>query len=102
MLWNSNDWLICFETPEDRAAICSCIYMRKVSLFQRPIFFIVLWATPLRYMAIAPPARRLCEPTRAGDKPLRARPRVVTARRIALVMSTGVRSRGKAGSRVGK
>ena len=85
-------------TSEESAEICSCMYMRKVSLFQRPIFLIVLWATPLRYMAIAPPARRLWEPTRDADRPFRARPRVVTARRTAVVMSAGVMSRGKAGS----
>ena len=87
MLWNSNDWLICFETPEDRAAICSCIYMRKVSLDHRPIFLIILCETPARCMAIAPPARRLWLPTWFAWSPKRCRPRFSTAVLIALFMS---------------
>ena len=83
------------ETLADKAEICSWMYIRKVSLFQRPIFFIVLCATPFRYMAIAPPARRLWDPTRCVVRPLRASPRVVTARRTADVMPVAVSSRGK-------
>jgi len=70
---------ICVETFAERAEICSWMYIRNVSLVHRPIFFIVLWATPFRYMAMAPPARRLCEPTRLAVNPLRASPSVVTA-----------------------
>ena len=39
------------------------------------------------YMAIAPPARRLCDPIRFGVRPFLWRPSVVTARCSAVVMS---------------
>ena len=51
-------WLdILMETPVANAEICSCMYMRKVSLFQRPIFRMVIGSILLRCIAMAPPAR---------------------------------------------
>jgi hypothetical protein len=49
---------ILMETPVANALICSCMYMRNVSDFQRPIFQIVLGLTPFRCIAMAPLAHR--------------------------------------------
>ena len=75
------------DTPYDKAAICSWMYMRNVSLCQRPILRMVSCGIPLMYIAMAPPARRLCDPIRFGVKPCLWRPRVVTARWSAFVIS---------------
>ena len=60
---------ICFDTPFEKAAICSWMYTRKVSLLQRPIFWIVLSGILFRCIAVAPPARKLCELTSDGRIP---------------------------------
>ena len=77
---------ICLDTPLEKAAICSWMYMRKVSLLQRPIFWMVLSGIPFRCIAVAPPARRLCELTSVGRIPCRSSRRCVTVFCSALVI----------------
>ena len=68
-LWKTVGFDMSFDTFSESAAICSWMYMRKASLAHRPSFLMVVMGTLFRYIAIAPPARRLCEPTRFGDSP---------------------------------
>ena len=51
------------------APICLWIYMRNKLLAHRPSFFMVVMSTPFRYMAMAPLACRLWEPTRFDNSP---------------------------------
>ena len=89
MLWNSSGRDIFVETFFEKTAICSWMYMRNVSLDHRPIFLMVSWEMLFRCIAMAPPARRLWEPTWLARSPLRARPRSVTACLTAVLMSVG-------------
>ena len=70
-LWKGM-WLDIFaEMPAEKAAICSWMYIRKVSEDQRPIFLMVLSEALLRCIAMAPPARRLWLLTSIGLMPWR-------------------------------
>ena len=68
-LWNVIRFYMIMDTFAERVAICSWLYMRKELLAHQPSFFMMVMSTPLRYMAMSPPARRLCEPTRFGNSP---------------------------------
>jgi hypothetical protein len=72
-LTNGMFWLIRLEMPDEKAAICSWIYMRKVSDDQRPCLRIVSRSSPLSFMAMAPPARSEWLLTRSAVKPQRCR-----------------------------
>ena len=50
------------DTPLENADICSSMYMRNVSLLQRPIFLMVRLSMPLRCIAMAPPDLRMWLP----------------------------------------
>ena len=93
MLWKSIGCDICFETFVEKAEICSCMYMRNVSLDQRPIFLIVLCGMPCRCIAIAPPARRLWLPTWLRWRPFRSNPKSATDDLTAVLMSAAVSAR---------
>ena len=69
MFWNAIGFDICFEIPNENAAICSWMYIRNVSEDHLPIFLMVLWSTLFRCIVIAPPALRLWLPTYCGNKP---------------------------------
>ena len=58
MLRKGTDSDILVERPAAKAVICSWMYIRKVSDFHLPIFWIVEEGTPLRCRAMAPPALR--------------------------------------------
>ena len=60
------------------------MYIKNVSLDQRPIFLMVLGSIPFRCMAMAPPARRLWLPTRVSRRPFTSRRRLVTVHFTAL------------------
>ena len=66
------------------------MYIKNVSLDQRPIFLMVLGSMPFRCMAMAPPARRLWLPTCVACRPFTSRRRSVTARFTALFIWSGV------------
>ena len=102
MLWNTMGVDMRVETLLESADICSWMYIRNVSLVQRPIFLMVACGTPLRYIAMAPPARRLWDPTSAGVRPLRSSPSATTACLTAVFISVALTSRGYLESRVGK
>jgi hypothetical protein len=51
-------------TPAISAPICEWIYVRYVNDDHLPTRIIVLSDAPLSFIAIAPPARRLCAETR--------------------------------------
>ena len=89
MLWNSSGRDILVETFFEKMVICSWMYMRKVSHDHRPIFLMVSWEMLFGCMAIAPPARRLCDLTWLARSPLRAILRSVTACLPAVLISTG-------------
>ena len=86
MLMNCSGLLIVVEISELRWAIWLCMYCRNVSDDQRPIFCIVVSERPCNFMAMAPPARSECTPTKSGSMPLSARPNFVVAWRICLMM----------------
>ena len=67
--------------------ICSGMYMRKVLLDHLPIILMVSWEMLLMYIAMAPPAWILCDPTWLARSPLRDSPRSVTACLTAVLMS---------------
>jgi hypothetical protein len=62
------------ETPWEKAAICSWIYIKNLSDDQRPAFHIVLQGTLLRCIAIAPPALSEWELTDVIGKPFFSKP----------------------------
>ena len=70
----------------ENAAICSCMYMRKVSLDHLPIFRIVSRGIPWRCIAMAPPARREWVLTLPVEYPKDVSPRAATASLMALSM----------------
>ena len=53
---------IFFERPLEKSEICSCMYMRNVSLVQLPCSLMVLSLTLFKCMVIAPPASKLWLP----------------------------------------
>ena len=79
-------WDIRKERPVEKAEICSCMYIRKVSKDQWPCFQIVSWGMPLRCMAIAPPARREWLLMLEGGKPFLSRPMAMVAALSILLM----------------
>ena len=81
------DCVIRFDTPAVNAAICSWIYISQVSDDHLPIFLIVLWSTPARCIAIAPPARKLWLPTWSGWRPNCCNPRFFTPCLTAVFIS---------------
>ena len=87
MLWKVTLVDIFCDTPFENANICECMYMRKVSLDQRPIFLMVLVSIPCKCMAMAPPALKLWLPTKSGCRPLLTKPNCVTADFTLLLMS---------------
>ena len=82
--------LIFFARSWLRWAIWLCIYSRKVSDDHRPIFLIVVSASPMSLRAIAPPARKEWTPMRSGSIPLRCKLRVCAAFRTVCNISGGV------------
>ena len=56
-VWSGIVVLIWVDTPFEKVPICSCMYIKKVSLDQRPNFLMVSQAMPFNFMAMAPPAR---------------------------------------------
>ena len=71
----------------ENADICSCMYMRKVSLDQHPIFLMVLGSIPCKCMAMAPPALKLWLSTKSWCRPLLTKLGSVTADFTPLLMS---------------
>ena len=61
--------------------------MRYVRDVQRPILMMVLSEAPLNFIAMAPPARRLCDETRSRVYPRAMRQSAVAPHRTAIVMS---------------
>ena len=62
-------WDILAERPAEKADICSWMYIRNVLEDQRPCLWMVLQWTPLRCMAMAPPACREWLLMDEGGKP---------------------------------
>ena len=85
-LWNVIRFDIRFDTLDYSAAICLWMYMRNKSLAHRPSFLIIVMPTPLRYIAIAPPAQRLWERTSFGNRQWQTSCWTVTACLITDVM----------------
>ena len=79
MLWNCTCCDILVEIPRENAEICSWMYIRKVSVLQRPIFLMVVSGTLARCMAMAPPLRKLWLATALGDRPILSSSKVFTA-----------------------
>jgi len=78
--------LIRLEMPEEKAAICSWMYIKKVSDDHRPCFRMVSRSSPLSFMAMAPPARREWLLTRSAEKPQRCNLRALVAALTALLI----------------
>ena len=87
MLMNGTCLLICVARPEENAAICSWMYMRKVSEDHRPCFWMVSRSAPLSLIAIAPPARREWLLTSQEVKPADSRPKALMAVLTLVLMS---------------
>ena len=66
------------DRPAEKAAICSCMYMRKVSEDHRPCLRMVSWGMLLRCMAMAPPAHKEWLLMLLGGKPFLSRPIAMT------------------------
>ena len=81
------------DSPAEKADICSCIYMRKVSDDHLPCFRIVSRWMPLRCMAMAPPALKEWLLIDEGGKPFLSRPMATTAAFSMRLMSPAWRHR---------
>ena len=88
MLWDIRE-----ERPAEKADICSWMYIKKVSEDQCPCLRIVSRGTPLRCMAMAPPAPREWLLMLEGGKPFLSRPVATTAALSILLMSPDCRHR---------
>ena len=62
------------------------MYIRKVSLEQRPIFLMVLGSIPCKWMVITPPALKLWLPNKPWCRPFLTKPNCITADFIALLL----------------
>ena len=76
--------------PSLYSAIWSWMYIKKVSEDHRPIFLMSSRSAPANLRAIAPPARRECDPTRDGVMSLLCKPNSRTAALMACRMSLSV------------
>ena len=63
------------------------MYVRYVSNVQRPTRMIVLSDAPFSFIAMAPPARRLCDEIRCSVYPRVSRRSYVAPQRTAIPMS---------------
>ena len=69
------------------------MYIKKVSLDQRPIFLMVFGSIPCKCIAMAPPARKLWLPTKSLCRPYFDKPNSSTADLTARFISVAVMTR---------
>jgi hypothetical protein len=95
MLNQPTNWDMRAESPAEKAAICSWMYIKKVSEDQHPCFADCVLIDSVWCMAMAPPARKEWLLTVSDGKPCLSSLRALTTVFTMVLMLDAWRGRGR-------